>query len=92
MFVYVDIVVDCVNLVEYIGLVLLGGVMNFDKFCWYLYVIDFIKGFVELGKLIVVICYVFWLFIEVDLVNGCIVIFFEFICIDLENVGVNWVD
>lgn len=40
----------------------------------------------------VVICYGFWLFVELVFIDGCEVMFFFSIKIDLINVGVKWVD
>jgi protease I len=90
--VHVDIAVDRANPAEYTGLVLPGGVMNPDKLRRYPHVIDFIKGFAELGKPIAAICHAPWLLIEADLVNGRTVTSFESIRTDLENAGANWVD
>lgn len=90
--VHADLSVDRANPAEYTGLVLPGGVMNPDQLRRHRHVIDFIRGFAELGKPIAAICHAPWLLIEAELVRGRTLTSFYSIRKDLENAGANWVD
>lgn len=90
--IHVDFSVEDANPAEYTGLVLPGGVMNPDQLRRHDHVINFIKGFDELGKPIAAICHAPWLLIEAELVDGRTLTSFHSIKTDLKNAGANWVD
>lgn len=52
----------------------------------------FIKEMFDVKKVVVVVCYVFWLLIEIGIVKGCKMMLYNFIKIDVINVGVIWED
>lgn len=66
--------------------------VNVDILCQDSEVWCLVREFSDVGKMVVVICYGFWLLIDVGVVCGKILIFYFSVCIDLINVGVDWVD
>lgn len=70
----VDGSLDSVNLVDYLVVLLLGGVVNGDVMCLLFEVCNFVCVVNDVEKFIVFICYGGWLLILVGIVKGCIVI------------------
>jgi protease I len=77
---------------EYDGLVLPGGVGNPDTLRMDENAVEFVRGFVEGGKPVGVICHGPWTLVEADVVRGRTMTSFPSIKTDIRNAGGNWVD
>jgi protease I len=77
---------------EYDGLVLPGGVGNPDKLRMDENAVQFVRGFVEAGKPVGVICHGPWTLVEADVVRGRTLTSYPSVKTDIRNAGGNWVD
>jgi protease I len=77
---------------EYDGLVLPGGVANPDFLRGDADAVGFVRGFVEEGKPVGVICHGPWTLVEADVVRGRTLTSWPTLRTDLVNAGATWVD
>jgi protease I len=77
---------------DYDGLVLPGGVGNPDTLRMDENAAQFVRGFVEDGKPVGVICHGPWMLVEADVVRGRTLTSFPSVTTDIRNAGGNWVD
>jgi protease I len=77
---------------DYDGLVLPGGVGNPDTLRMDENAVQFVRGFVEAGKPVGVICHGPWTLVEADVVRGRTLTSFPSVKTDIRNAGGNWVD
>jgi protease I len=77
---------------DYDGLVLPGGVGNPDTLRMDENAVQFVRGFVEGGKPVGVICHGPWTLVEADVVRGRTLTSFPSIKTDIRNAAGNWVD
>jgi protease I len=88
----VDRTVDEATPDDYDGLVLPGGVGNPDTLRMDDNAVGFVRGFVEAGKPVAVICHGPWTLVEADVVRGRTLTSFPSVKTDIRNAGGNWVD
>jgi protease I len=88
----VDRTVDEATPDDYDGLVLPGGVGNPDTLRMDEDAVAFVRGFVEGGKPVAVICHGSWTLVEADVVRGRTLTSFPSVKTDIRNAGGNWVD
>jgi protease I len=88
----VDRTVDKASADDYDGLVLPGGVGNPDTLRMDENAVAFVRGFVEGGKPVAVICHGPWTLVEADVVRGRTLTSFPSVKTDIRNAGGNWVD
>jgi protease I len=88
----VDRVVGDVDVDEYDGLMLPGGVANPDQLRMRPEAVEFVRAFFEAGKPVAAICHAPWTLIEADVVRGRTVTSFPSLQADLRNAGAEWVD
>ncbi len=88
----VDKIVSEVNVNDYHGLMLPGGVLNPDKLRQSEEAIDFVKAFFEGGKPVAAICHGPQVLITADVVQGRTLTSFQTVKVDLVNAGAEWVD
>jgi protease I len=88
----VDRTVDEASTDDYDGLVLPGGVGNPDTLRMDEDAVAFVRGFVEGGKPVAVICHGSWTLVEADVVRGRTLTSFPSVRTDIRNAGGNWVD
>lgn len=77
---------------EFDALVLPGGVVNADHLRMDADAVALVKGFVESGKPIGVICHGAWILIEAGGVDGRQITSYPSLRTDLRNAGADWVD
>jgi protease I len=88
----VDRTVDEASPDDYDGLVLPGGVGNPDTLRMDENAVGFVRGFVESGKPVAVICHGPWTLVEAGVVRGRTLTSFPSMKTDIRNAGGNWVD
>lgn len=76
----------------YDALVLPGGVANPDALRMDDDAVAFVKGFVDVGKVVASICHAPWSLIEADAVKGRTITSWPSLRTDLRNAGAEWVD
>ncbi|MDR7233928.1 type 1 glutamine amidotransferase domain-containing protein [Agrococcus sediminis] len=77
---------------DYDALVLPGGVVNADHLRMDEDAVALVRGFVESGKPIGVICHGAWILIEAGGVEGRTITSYPSLRTDLRNAGAEWVD
>lgn len=77
---------------EYDALVLPGGAINADRLRMVPKARDWVRDFLEEGKLVAAICHAPWLLVSADAVADRTLTSFETIQDDIRNAGGNWVD
>jgi protease I len=87
-----DLPVSRAGVEDYDALVLPGGVANPDQLRTVPEAVAFIKGFVDAGKPVAVICHGPWTLVEADVVRGRRVTSWPSLQTDLRNAGAEWVD
>jgi protease I len=87
-----DLSVHRAGVEDYDGLVLPGGVANPDALRTVPEAVAFVRGFVEAGKPVAVICHGPWTLIEADVVRGRRLTSWPSLRTDLRNAGAEWVD
>lgn len=88
----VDAVVADADASAFDALVLPGGVVNADHLRMDADAVALVRGFVEAGKPIGVICHGAWILIEAGAVDGRTMTSYPSLKTDLQNAGANWVD
>jgi protease I len=88
----VDAVAADVDASAYDALVLPGGVVNADHLRMDEAAVKLVKGFVDAGKPIGVICHGAWILIEAGGVQGRTITSYPSLRTDLVNAGAEWVD
>ena len=89
---HVDLPVATADAADFDALVLPGGVVNADDLRVDPDAVAFVRGFVEAGKPIAVICHGAWILIEAEAVAGRRITSFPSLRTDLRNAGADWVD
>jgi protease I len=74
------------------GLVLPGGVANGDLLRWQRPAQTFMRGYLQTGKPVAVICHGGWILIEVDAVDARRITSWPSMATDFRNAGAEWVD
>ena len=88
----VDKVIDDVQVAQYDALVLPGGQINPDKLRMEPAVVDFVREFMNSGKVVAAICHGPWTLIEADTVRGKHMTSWPSLKTDLRNAGAQWQD
>ncbi len=88
----VDVPLEQADSSAFDALLLPGGVANPDQLRMQPKAVEFVKGFVQSGKPIAVICHGPWTLIEADAVRGRRITSWPSLHRDLENAGAQWVD
>lgn len=88
----VDAVVGDVDVADYAGLVLPGGVANPDALRRDSRAVRFVAAFFRDEKPVAAICHAPWMLIEADVVRGRNVTSYPSLATDLRNAGANWYD
>ena len=88
----VHLAVDEVNVDEFAGLVLPGGVVNADQLRVKPGAVALVRQFVDAGKPVAAICHAAWTLIEAGAVKGKTMTSWPSLRTDLENAGATWVD
>jgi protease I len=88
----VDASVKTADASDFDALVLPGGVVNADHLRMDEDAVRLVRGFVEAGKPIGVICHGAWILIEAGAVDGRTITSYPSLKTDLQNAGANWVD
>jgi protease I len=88
----VDKTLEDANAEQYDALVLPGGVMNPDHLRMEPKAVEFVRKFVESGKVIAAICHGPWTLIEAGGVNTKTITSWPSLKTDLKNAGALWVD
>ena len=84
--------VDSANCDDFDGILLPGGVMNPDKLRDNPQAVDFVRDFVDQGKVVAAICHGPWILINAEAVSGKMMTSYSSIKMDLINAGANWID
>lgn len=87
-----DITIDQVNIEDYDGLLLPGGVANPDTLRTDEKAVEIVRNFTRSGKPVAAICHGPWLLVEADVVDGRTVTSWPSIRTDLTNAGASVVD
>ena len=87
-----DITLDAVQIGDYDGLVLPGGVANPDTLRTNERAVRIVRDFVASGKPVAAICHAPWILINAGVVEGRKMTSVPSVAQDLRNAGVNWVD
>ena len=87
-----DITLDAVQIGDYDGLVLPGGVANPDTLRMNEQAVKIVRDFVASGKPVAAICHGPWLMVEADCVDGKTVTSWPSVRTDLANAGAQVVD
>ncbi|MGA5563350.1 type 1 glutamine amidotransferase domain-containing protein [Streptomyces platensis] len=88
----VDHTVDTVDVADYGGLVLPGGVANPDALRMDEGAVAFVRRFFERGRPVAAICHAPWTLIEADVVRGRTLTSWPSLRTDIRNAGGTWVD
>jgi protease I len=88
----VDKKLDSVNPSDYDAIVLPGGQINPDLLRVNESALQFIRSFLDSGKVVAAVCHAPWLLVELDAVRGLNVTSYNSIKTDVKNAGGNWVD
>jgi protease I len=88
----VDVTTDQLEVDDYDGIVLPGGVPNPDQLRTDAKAVDFVRRFFEAGKPAAVICHGPWTLVEADVVRGRRLTSWPSLKTDISNAGGEWVD
>lgn len=88
----VDKTLDEVRAEDYDAIVLPGGQINPDLLRVNQKALQFIKSFLDSGKVVAAICHAPWLLVELDAVRGRKATSYHSIRTDVKNAGANWLD
>lgn len=88
----VDRTLDEAKPAEFDALVLPGGQINPDLLRVNDQALQFIRAFLDGGKVVAAICHAPWLLVELDAVRGRNVTSYKSISTDVKNAGGKWVD
>ncbi|MFL6619154.1 MAG: type 1 glutamine amidotransferase domain-containing protein [Povalibacter sp.] len=90
--VQVDRVLDDARPDDYDAIVLPGGQINPDLLRANAQALQFIKSFLDSGKVVAAVCHAPWLLVELDAVRGRNVTSYHSMKTDVKNAGGKWVD
>jgi len=88
----VDQLLDAAKADEYDAIVLPGGQINPDLLRLNAKALQFIRSFLDAGKVVAAICHAPWLLVELDAVRDLQVTSYKSIKTDVVNAGGKWVD
>ncbi len=88
----VDLPVHRAGVEDYDGLVLPGGVANGDEVRTDAAAVEFVKGFMQTGKPVAVICHGGWVLVETGELRGRRMTSWPSLRTDVINAGAEWVD
>jgi protease I len=88
----VDVTTDKLDVEDYDGIVLPGGVANPDQLRTDDDAVRFVKSFFAAGKPAAVICHGPWTLVEADVVRGRTIASWPSLQTDIRNAGGSWVD
>jgi protease I len=88
----VDKKLDSVAPDDYDAIVLPGGQINPDLLRVNESALQFIRSFLDSGKVVAAVCHAPWLLVELDAVRGLNVTSYNSIKTDVKNAGGQWVD
>ncbi len=88
----VDLTLDQAKPEDFDAIVLPGGQINPDLLRVNPKALQFIKSFLDSGKVVAAVCHAPWLLVELDAVRGRKVTSYHSIKTDVKNAGGNWVD
>ncbi len=88
----VDATTDTLEVEDYDGIVLPGGVANPDQLRTDEAAVRFVKSFFAAGKPAAVICHGPWTLVEADVVRGRTLASWPSLRTDIRNAGGSWVD
>jgi len=88
----VDMSLEAAVADDFDALLLPGGVISADALRLSDHAVQFVKGIVQAGKPIAVICHGAWILINAKAVKGKTITSWPSLRIDLENAGAKWVD
>lgn len=88
----VDLATSAARVEDFDALMLPGGVVNADHLRMEEDAVALVKGFVEAGKPIGVICHGAWILIEAGAVEGLEITSYPSLKTDLQNAGASWAD
>ena len=88
----VDLTTADANVEDYDALILPGGTVNADTIRTDKDAVALVKGFVDAGKPVGVICHGGWILTEADVLKGVKLTSVENVKTDLINAGADWVD
>ncbi|GAA2367888.1 glutamine amidotransferase [Catellatospora methionotrophica] len=77
---------------QFAALVLPGGVPNGDLLRWQEPARDFVRGFLDTGRPVAVICHGGWILVDVDAVRGRRITSWPSMATDFRNAGADWAD
>jgi protease I len=77
---------------DYDALLLPGGVINPDHLRMQPAAVEFVRKFVETGRIVAAICHGPWMLVEADVVRGKSLTSWPSLQTDLKNAGAKWVD
>ena len=84
--------IEQANTQEYDALLLPGGVINPDQLRMEPSAVEWVRKFVETGKIVAAICHGPWTLIEAGVVKGKSFTSWPSLKTDLKNAGAKWVD
>lgn len=87
-----DMILDQVNIEDYDGLLLPGGVANPDTLRTNEKAVEIVRNFTLSGKPVAAICHGPWMLVEADVVDGRTVTSWPSVRTDLANAGASVVD
>lgn len=88
----VDLTVADVNVNEYVGLVLPGGVGNPDELRLDEGAVKLVRSFLEAGKPVAAICHAAWVLAEAGVIKNRKLTSWKSVRTDLVNAGAEWID
>lgn len=88
----IDRVVGDVDVDEFDGLLLPGGVANPDNLRMHSDAVAFAKGFFDAGKPVAAICHAPWTLVEADVLEGRTLASWPSLQTDIRNAGGTWKD
>jgi protease I len=88
----VDQLLDAAKADEYDAIVLPGGQINPDLLRVNAQALQFIRSFLDAGKVVAAICHAPWLLVELDAVRDLQITSYKSIKTDVVNAGGKWVD
>jgi protease I len=88
----VDKTLDEARADDYDAIVLPGGQINPDLLRVNQKALQFIKSFLDAGKVVAAVCHAPWLLVELDAVRGRKVTSYHSIKTDVKNAGAQWLD
>ncbi|HEX4820546.1 MAG TPA: type 1 glutamine amidotransferase domain-containing protein [Acidimicrobiales bacterium] len=88
----VDMTTGKVNIDDFDGLVLPGGVANADQLRTDKHAVEFVRSFFDTGRPVAVICHGPWVIVEADCVRNRTITSWPSLQTDIRNAGGHWVD